>query len=229
MSAERHILADAEALARHAAEFVVTTLAATQDEARVCLSGGATPKRLYELLASPPFRDRLPWGRVHWFWGDERLVPPDHPASNYRLVRLAMLAAAPVPPGHVHRIPTEGGAAEAAARYEGELRGFAREGAPLFDVALLGLGEDGHTASLFPGSPALAERERWAVAVEGARVSLTFPALESARHAVFLVAGAGKHAILGRVLGGEDLPAARLRPVGRLHWMLDRAAATGEV
>jgi 6-phosphogluconolactonase len=233
---ESHVSADAEALAHDAAEFLTTTLAGLPGPSRVCLSGGSTPKRLYELLAAPPFRDRLPWDRVHWFWGDERCVPKDHPDSNYRMTRLAMFASVPVPAGHIHAIPTEESPEAAAACYEGVLR--AHYGAaildparPLFDITLLGMGEDGHTASLFPGTAALAERHRWAAAVIGAkpepRVTLTYPALNASRHVVFLLAGAGKHAMLTRVRAGEDLPAAHIQPSGTLHWMLDQAAATG--
>jgi 6-phosphogluconolactonase len=204
--------------------------------ASVCLSGGSTPKRLYELLAAPKYRDTFPWKRMHWFWGDERFLPKDDPLSNYRMVRLAMLEATPIPAENIHPIPTEGlTPEEAAAAYERELKAF--YGAdrldrrrPLFDVMLLGLGEDGHTASLFPGIPVLEERTRWVAAVVGAkpeaRITLTYPALESSRDLAFLVAGPGKREILAQVRGGTtDLPAARVRPVGRLHWLLDRAAA----
>jgi len=234
---ERLVLPDAEALARHAAEFLTTTLAATPGRSAVALSGGSTPKRLYELLATPEFRDRLPWERVHWFWGDERFVPQDNPDSNYRMTRLAMLASVPVPPGHVHAVPVAGlDPVPAAASYEAELQRFygaaaLDPGRPLFDIVLLGLGEDGHTASLFPGTAALGERHHWVAAVLGAkpepRVSLTYPALDSARHVMFLVAGAGKRAVLDRLAQGEDLPAGHVRPVGTLHWLLDRAADQG--
>jgi 6-phosphogluconolactonase len=234
---ERLVLPDAEALARHAAEFLTTTLAATPGRSAVALSGGSTPKRLYELLATPEFRDRLPWERVHWFWGDERFVPQDNPDSNYRMARLAMLAAVPVPPGHVHAVPVAGlDPGAAAAAYEAELQRFygattLDPARPLFDIVLLGLGEDGHTASLFPGTATLGEKRHWAAAVLGAkpepRISLTYPALDSAKHIMFLVAGAGKRAVLDRLARGEDLPAGQIRPVGTLHWLLDHAADQG--
>jgi 6-phosphogluconolactonase len=234
---KREVTADAEALARHAAEFAISVVGAAFGPARICLSGGSTPKRLYQLLASPEFRDRMPWDRVHWYWGDERFVPPDHPESNYRMTREAMLSSAPIPPDHIHPIPTVGLTPDqAAADYERLLKThYGRErldnAAPLFDLTFLGLGEDGHTASLFPGTDALHERERWCVAVAGARpearVSLTFPALDASRHVAFLVAGAAKRAVFQRVMRGDDLPAAHVRPAGVLHWMADRAAADG--
>jgi 6-phosphogluconolactonase len=230
------ILADPEALACRVADWLLAVATAKRGMLAVALSGGSTPRRLYERLAGPPYREAFPWSRTHWFWSDERFVPHDHPDSNYRMVRLAMLEATPIPPENIHPIPTEGlTPEEAAAAYERELKAF--YGAdrldrrrPLFDVMLLGLGEDGHTASLFPGLAVLEERTRWVAAVIGAkpeaRITLTYPALESSRDLAFLVAGAGKREILAQVRGGTtDLPAARVRPVGRLHWLLDRAAA----
>ncbi len=196
----------------------------------VCLSGGSTPKRVYELLAREE-SGRLPWERTHWFFGDERFVPHDHPDSNYRMVRQAMFDAAPVPPANVHAIPTTGTPSAAAAAYAGELRDFYGAAAldssrPLFDVMLLGLGEDGHTASLFPGRPALAEQTRWVVDTlspkNEPRISLTYPVLASARNSVFLVAGRAKRDIVSRIWAGEDLPAARL--AGAAHWFIDATA-----
>jgi 6-phosphogluconolactonase len=231
------VVKDAEALARQAASFLIETLAPGTGKRSVCLSGGSTPKRLYELLATPPFRDQLPWDRIHWFWGDERFVPPDDPESNYGMTRRAMLAVAPSPPEHVHPIPTTGlSPDEAAAAYERTLQEYYGKATldpavPLFDVTLLGLGEDGHTASLFPGVAALGERERWTASIIGAkpepRISLTLPALDSSRHVVFLVAGAAKFPVLQRLDRGEDLPSGRVRPTGALHWMQDESATTG--
>jgi 6-phosphogluconolactonase len=229
------VLADPEALSQHVAGFLADTLSAAPGQPAVALSGGSTPERLFELLATPQFRDRLPWDRIHWFWGDERFVPPDHPDSNFRMAALAFLDLVPVPPDHIHAVPTLGltpdAAASAYARSLQDFYGADRldPARPLFEVNLLGLGEDGHTASLFPGVPALDETERWAVAVLGARpeprISLTFPVLGSARHVVFMIAGAGKHAVLQRIRAGEDLPAGRVHTPFTLHWMLDRAAA----
>ncbi len=237
---ELRVSADAEALAHAAADLVLeTALAGAGPGAgpvRVALSGGSTPKRAYALLGTEPWRGRMPWPRVHWFWGDERFVPPDHAESNFRMTREAMLSRAPVPEGNIHPVPTLGlTAAEAARRYEATLR--AAYGAdtldaarPLFHLNLLGLGEDGHTASLIPGEPVLDERTRWVAEVghgrPEVRITLTYPALDSSAVIAFLVAGAGKRAVLADVRSGtSEVPAARLRPAGRLLFLADRAAA----
>jgi 6-phosphogluconolactonase len=237
---EPKIYADPEALAQHAADWLLAWASATtaKEGARfsVCLSGGSTPKRLYELLATSPRRDAFPWQRTHWFWGDERFVPPDDTSSNYRMVREAMLDRVPVPAANIHPIPTLSVSPEQAAKvYERELQLFHGEETldpdrPLFDVVLLGLGTNGHTASLFPGMPVLDERTRWAGtmtdAEAGTRITLTYPALESCRQALFLVAGADKKPMLKRVLSGDRaLPAGRFAPQGTLHFFVDRAAA----
>lgn len=238
--AEIETFPDAEALARHAAvwfcEYVNSGVLTGQYG--VCLSGGTTPRRLYELLAERPLAARMPWPLIHWFFGDERFVPHDHPASNYRMVREALFSRAPIPADHIHPVLTgRASPEEAAEAYEQTLRDFRRttlgaaaDERPLFAVTLLGLGEDGHTASLFPGQATLDEMRRWAVAVEGKpqRVSLTFPVLDSSAEAAFLVSGQSKREILARVLRGEPLPAGRIRPVGRLHWFADRAAFPAE-
>jgi len=202
----------------------------------VCLSGGSTPKRLYELLASPARRVRFPWDRTHWFWGDERVVPHDDPRSNFHMAWEALLRHAPVPAGNIHAIPTERASAEAgAAAYETALKRFYGADVldahrPLFDLTLLGLGEDGHIASLFPGSPSLAEMKRWVVPVVGEspvdRITLTYPALASSGVTAVLVVGERKRKVLARVRAGDPaLPAARLQPVGAVYWFADRAAA----
>ncbi len=235
--AGRCVLEDAEALARHAAEWLCALACASHGEFAVCLAGGSTPRRLYQLLAAPEIASRFPWDRVHWFWGDERFVPHDHPESNYRMAFEAFLSRVAVPAANIHPIPTEAvSPQQAAAAYEAVLKRFygAQDLAaerPLFDVTLLGIGADGHTASLFPGQPALEERRHWAVAVAGAgsqpRITLTYPALDSSRELAFLVAGAEKKEILRRAQAGDRaLPAARIRPTGRLHWFTDRAAAS---
>jgi 6-phosphogluconolactonase len=236
-AAEVRIFEDAEALARNAAEWLCGLALASDRRFAICSSGGSTPKRLYEVLAEPAMASRFPWERAHWFWGDERFVPHDHPDSNYRMVRDALLSRVAVPAGNIHAIPTEGlSPEEAAAAYEKTLKVFYGADTlaatrPLFDVTLLGIGEDGHTASLFPGHPALEEEDRWAVAVIGAkteaRITLTFPVLDCSRDAVFLAAGRGKREPVARARSGDRaLPAARIRPVGRLHWFTDRAAAS---
>jgi 6-phosphogluconolactonase len=220
-----------EELARATAAWLRERAAVAGPRFAVCLAGGSTPRRVYELLASAE-RARFPWDRAHWFFGDERFVPHDHPDSNYRMVRAALFDAAPVPAGNVHPVPTAGEPAQAAQAYANELRDFYGDAAldpqrPLFDVVLLGLGEDGHTASLFPGTTALQERQRWVVDVlnpkSEPRITLTYPALQSTRALAFLVAGANKRDILARVWRGDDLPAARLNGPAP-DWFIDRAA-----
>ena len=233
------IVPDAEALARRAAEWLTGLAEHSRGPFAIALSGGSTPRRLYQLLAGSPWRERLPWDRVHWFWGDERLVPWDHPDSNYGMTKKALLGQVPVPAANIHGIPTDGTPAAAARAYQGTLEAYYGAAAldparPLFDVQLLGLGSDGHTASLFPGSAMLDERRRWVAEVPAEpehehphdRITLTYPALDSSRHAVFLVAGADKHGMLTRARAGDRaLPAARLQPEGELVWLVDRAAA----
>ena len=229
------ILPDPLALAYHVAKWMTEAATAGQSSFRVSLSGGSTPKTLYGLLASDEFRDRFPWQRVSWYWGDERFVPYDHPESNFRMTREAMLAKAPVPRENIYPIPTDGTPEDAARRYERTLQhtyGAATldPRRPLFDVTLLGLGPDGHTASLLPGEPALDERGHWVAAVAHGRpevrITLTYPALESSRRVAFLVAGEEKTAIFGAIRkGGSRVPAARIRPVGELWWFVDQVAA----
>jgi 6-phosphogluconolactonase len=233
---EARIFEDAEALARGAAEWLCGLALASDRQFAICCSGGSTPKRLYELLAEPATAARFPWSRVHWFWGDERFVPHDHPDSNYRMTFDALFSRVAVPERNVHAVSTAGLSPEqAAAAYERTLQDFygaatLSPARPLFDVTLLGIGEDGHTASLFPGQPTLDEETRWAVAVIGAkaeaRITLTYPALDSSAEAVFLAAGKSKREPVARARSGDRaLPAARIRPIGRLHWFIDRAAA----
>jgi 6-phosphogluconolactonase len=238
MNGRVEILADPAALARHVAEWMTSAALAAKGPFRVSLSGGSTPKTLYGLLASDGFTERFPWQRVSWYWGDERFVPHDHPDSNYRMTREAMLARAPVPPENVHPIPFGGDAGEAARRYERTLQQaygakVLDPSRPLFDLTLLGLGTDGHTASLLPGEPVLEERERWVAAVSHGRpevrITSTFPVIDSSRSVAFLVAGREKAGILRAIrAGGSDVPAARVRPAGDLIWFVDKAAA-GEV
>jgi len=240
--AEVKILADAQALAAYAAERLIQLAAAAiRSSGRFCvaLSGGSTPRQMYTLLAQAERREQIDWSRLHIFWGDERCVPPDHPDSNYRMARQALLNQLPIPIRNIHRMPGELEPEVAARRYEAELRAaFPGQSLPRFDLALLGLGDDGHTASLFPGSLALAETERWTVAVPHtapppplvSRLSLTLPALNAAANLFFLVSGAGKAAILGRVLqpihACQPLPAQLVRPAnGCLTWLVDEAAA----
>ncbi|HZB91509.1 MAG TPA: 6-phosphogluconolactonase [Stellaceae bacterium] len=229
------IFPDPAALARHVAEWMTEAARAGGDPFRVSLSGGSTPKTLYGLLASADFRDRFPWARVHWYWGDERFVPHDHPDSNYRMTREAMLAKAPVPPQNIHPVPDDGTPDDAARRYERTLQqaygaAILDPARPLFDITLLGLGSDGHTASLLPGDPVLEERKRWVAVVSHGRpevrITMTYPVIESSRRVAFLVAGAEKAAILRTIrAGGSKVPAARVKPLGELFWFVDKAAA----
>ena len=235
MTAKVEILADHEALARRAAEYLMAAANATDGRFGIALSGGSTPRRLYELIARH-YRDAFPWPRTHVFWGDERFVCKDDVRSNFRMAHEALLSRVPIPAANVHAIPTEDKTLAAAARsYERLLESYygAAEldpAHPLFDVTLLGLGEDGHIASVFPASDALKEREQWAVPVaQGAsepRITLTYPALESSRLVLVLVAGQEKRAIFERVRRGDrELPATNLRPAGELVWLADEAAA----
>jgi 6-phosphogluconolactonase len=229
------VFPDPPALARHVAEWMTAIALAAETPFRVSLSGGATPKALYALLASSDFRDRFPWQRVSLYWGDERFVPHDHPDSNYRMIREAMLAKVPVPPENVHPVPDDGTPDGAARRYEQLLQeAYGAEildpARPLFDITLLGLGVDGHTASLLPGAPVLEERRRWVAAVSygrpEARVTMTYPAIESSRHVAFLVSGGEKAPILRTIRAGDSqAPAARVRPIGKLFWFVDKAAS----
>jgi len=223
-----------EDLAHRAARWIADIAAASRGRFAICLSGGSTPRRLYQRLADPPFRAAMPWDRIHWFWGDERFVPPDHPDSNYRMAREALLSRAPIPAANIHRVETGGEPEEAARAYQQTLKSYygaerLDPARPLFDVELLGLGPDGHTASLFPGTKVLDERQRWVAEIVGAkpevRITLTYPVLESSRHTAFLVAGADKREALARVMAGDwELPAARLSPVGELVWFVDEQA-----
>lgn len=234
-------------LARAAAEeFTRRADAAVRARSRfsVALSGGSTPRHLYRLLADPaqPFHDRIDWSATHVFWGDERHVPPDHPDSNYRMAREALLDLVPVPADNIHRMRgEESDAAHAARLYEAELRGFFSESAdqPRFDLVLLGLGADAHTASLFPGSEAVRERERWVVApwvekLASWRITLTPAVFDRAAAVIFLVQGEDKAGALRAVLEGgpegerdpDRYPAQVVRPKsGELLWLVDDAAA----
>jgi 6-phosphogluconolactonase len=238
VDAEIVVFSDPEAVAREAAQrFVHQAVAAIDVRGRfsVALSGGNTPGALYRLLAEEPNRQRVPWERVHLFWGDERCVPPDHPGSNYRLAAESMIDRVPIPPDNVHRLHGELKPEAAARLYAFDLVDFFCGPRPRFDLVLLGLGSDGHTASLFPGSPVLHERESLAVAVEARygdrpahRVTLTLPAINAARHVLFLVTGEAKAEIVHCVLDDPagDLPAQLVDPVaGQLTWLLDAAAA----
>jgi 6-phosphogluconolactonase len=233
---KRIVVADPVRLATTAAEHLMARIAANNNRVAVCLTGGSSPKQLYQLLAADDYAKRIPWDRVHWFIGDERFVPPSDPLNNMAMARKIFLDRL-APNDHIHPIPTDAaGPDEAAQRYERELKAF--YGAddldptqPLFDIVLMGVGPDGHTASLFPGYPALAEKKRWVVGVPEAhvepfvpRVSLTLPALASCREMLFEVAGKEKRAILDKLSTDESLPANRARSLRETVMLVDRAA-----
>jgi 6-phosphogluconolactonase len=234
------VFEDAESLARAAAlRFADLSLQSIFDHGyfAVALSGGSTPRRVYELLAGREFEGRVRWRDVHVFFGDERMVPPDSAESNYRMANEALLSKVRIPPENVHRIDGVGDAGANASAYESELRGlFGEDELPRLDLVLLGMGDDGHTASLFPGTAALNETRLWVapnwVEKLGAwRVTLTAPVINAARHVTFLVAGAGKAERLREVLKGAHepsrLPSQLIRPHGgTLEWFVERAAAS---
>lgn len=218
MPPEPTVLPDAVAVARAAADAVVESCAGTGERFAICLAGGSTPQAVYRLLASDEYRDRIEWARWHVFFGDERRVPLNDPRSNYGNARESLLRHVPIPGAQIHPITD-------ADEYEGLLRAFFGE-TPDFDVLLLGMGDDGHTASLFPDSLSLREEQRWVVApaevVQGmSRFTLTLPALNAARRTLFLVCGPAKAAALARIELGERLPAAL---IDGAEWLVDEAA-----
>jgi 6-phosphogluconolactonase len=230
------VVDDPAALAKAAADRLMARIDANSGRIAICLTGGSSPKQLYQLLATDTYRNRIPWGRVHWFIGDERFVPADDPRNNMAIARKIFLDEC-APAANIHPVATDVAGPEAAARtYEHELKSFygadrLDPARPLFDLTLLGVGPDGHTASLFPGDPALDQRERWVVGVPEAhvepfvpRVTLTLHTLATCREMLFEVSGAGKRAILTRVLGGENLPANRAQSTFETIWLVDRAA-----
>jgi len=235
------IVEDAAALAAAAAEGFVSAIregVEARGNASVALSGGSTPRRLYSLLAGPEHRERVAWKDLHVFFGDERPVAPDDAESNYRMARETLLEKAPIPVGHVHRMKGEDpDLVRAASSYASELRrhfDLAPGDFPRFDLALLGLGPDGHTASLFPGTRALASNElavaNWVGKLDAVRLTLTAPVFNRAARVLFLVSGTDKAAVLPSVLRGDfepqQLPAQLIRPEsGNLLWLVDRAAA----
>jgi 6-phosphogluconolactonase len=237
----RIVVADPAALAIAAAQRLLKRVDANTGRVAICLTGGSSPKQLYRLLATEPYTRRIPWDRVHWFIGDERFVPPGDPLNNMGTAREIFLNRL-APKNHIHPIPTDAANPdESARRYEHELQSF--YGAdhldptrPLFDLVLMGVGPDGHTASLFPDYPAVNETTRWVVGVPKAhvepfvpRVSLTLPALGSCREMLFEVAGAEKHAILDKLSRDESLPANRARSIGETVFLVDQAAVDGKI
>jgi len=229
---------DLESLSRAAAALLVAQAnlaVAARGRFSVALAGGNTPRRTYELLAAPSLKDQAPWDRVHVFWGDERGVPLDDPRSNARLAKEAWLDRGPIPADQIHPMNGADDPAAAARQYEAQLREFFAGQPPRLDLVLLGLGDDGHTASLFPGTKVLKERQRWAAAVYLGepnlyRVTLTAPLINQAAVVAFLLAGGAKAGVLREVLHGPydpgRLPAQLIRPQnGELLWLTDLAAA----
>ncbi len=219
MPPELTVLPDAGAVARAAADAVVESCAAAGDRYAICLAGGSTPQAVYRLLASDEYRERIEWAKWHVFFGDERQVPLNDPRSNFGNARESLLRWVPIAGGQIHPLTD-------ADEYEGLLRAFFGD-APDFDLLLLGMGDDGHTASLFPGSLSLREEQRWVIepsdVVQGmARLTLTLPALNAARHTLFMVCGAAKAPALARIQFGERLPAAMVEGA---RWLVDEAAA----
>jgi 6-phosphogluconolactonase len=233
---DRIVVADPVALADAAAKRLMARIEANPDRIAICLTGGSSPKQLYRLLASEAYSKRIPWNRVHWFIGDERFVSSADPLNNMAMARGIFLDRF-APKDHIHPILTDVATPDQSAeRYERELQSFygadeLEPARPLFDLVLMGIGPDGHTASLFPGYPAVNETKRWVVGVPQAhvepfvpRVTLTLPALASCREMLFELAGQEKRAILARLSKDEGLPANRARSLGETVLLVDQAA-----
>lgn len=238
MTSEFFVFSDLEDISHMAATIfscIARTAVASQGVFRVAISGGNTPKRLFLLLGTE-YRDKIPWKKVELFWVDERCVPKDDEESNYKAAHDLMLSKLSLPGNHIHMIECEGDPEEAALRYEAEIReSFGTKDTPSFDLVLLGVGTDGHTASLFPGSEALRERKRLALAVRGGkpdvwRVTLTLPVINNASQVLFLVSGSSKADVLGDILGGAGkkgkYPAGMVSPLANATWLIDKAAAS---
>lgn len=230
------VFPNAAALAQAAADRIMARIAANAGRAAICLTGGSSPEQLYRLLGSDGYRSRIPWDHVHWFIGDERFVPATDPLNNMAMARRIFLDAC-APADNIHPIRTNlNDIDECARHYENELKsyyGFSvlNPARPMFDVVLMGVGPDGHIASLFPGYPALEANDRWVVGVAEAhvapfvpRVTMTLPVLSSCHEMLFEVAGSDKRAILTRVLDGENLPANLACSAGDTVWLVDQAA-----
>lgn len=241
MKKEIYLFDDISGLAGRLAEDFKTALeekAGRGESLTVALSGGHTPKAFFEILAEPPYREALPWDRVVFFWGDERCVPPDDDESNFKMTNLALLSHIDISPANIHRVLGENPPSEEIGRYENEIRENVPAGGngfPRFDWVFLGMGADGHTASLFPGAPTLKEKNRICVVATHpqtgqGRISVTFPVIDNARRVSFLVAGREKAPVLREIMdgGSEPLPypASMVHPDdGVLEWYLDKAAA----
>ncbi len=232
------VVPDLAAVVEAATRRIVARIAQAPGRIAICLTGGSTPKPVYRRLAEEPYRSTVPWERIHWFWGDDRFVPLEDERSNAGMACAAFLDHLPIPPDNIHVMPTQlRDPHDAARHYQDDLKQFYGASRldpkkPLFDMVLMGLGSDGHTASLFPHGEGLEERERWVVGVNEAklapfvpRVTLTFPALASTREMLFLVTGAEKRPMVARVFAGDDLPATHAYSDGAQVWLMDEAAA----
>jgi 6-phosphogluconolactonase len=241
MKLDTRVLPDLISLSRAALEQtlpIIQRAVAKRGRFAIALSGGHTPAKMYSLWTqTEQYRDKTPWDRVHLFWSDERYVPADDPRSNYRMAREALISQVPIPAENVHPMPTNlSSPDECANAYEAELHKFFAADPPAFDVQLLGIGEEGHTASLFPGSPLLGEKVRWVAAIRvpaepPQRVTLTPVVLNQGRNTFFLVAGEGKRAILSAIrdepgTNPSQHPAARIHPATEPVWFLDQAAVS---
>ena len=239
MGLEVHVLPTPQKVARAAAEWIAAlSNQQIQSEGRftVALAGGSTPRRLYQVLASPAYAGRMGWDRWHIFWGDERCVPPDHPESNYRMAKESLLDHVPVPADHIHRVRGETTPQNAAEEYEQQVLQLFSSSTPSFDLVLLGIGDDGHTASLFPGSSALHEKRQlvvatWVPHLQAHRITFTLPLINAASAIAFLATDESKAKVVRQVLqpapGDATPPAALVRPTsGTSHWFLTKAAAS---
>lgn len=237
MNKNIHVYPNKEKLVTATAEYVADSIEKAIQKSGLCnvaLSGGNTPGGVYSMLAASPYRDRVDWSRLHLFWGDERMVPPEHQDSNFRMVQETLLNHVKIPGDNIHRIRGESEPPKAAEEYAALLHDHFKTDLPEFDIILLGLGEDGHTASIFPETDAVEECERHAVAVyvsrlNSWRVTLTLPVINAAREILFLVSGKSKSEIIQRIMSikqpAKELPATMVNPQnGELHWMLDSEA-----
>lgn len=235
---EKLIFKDKETASQQAAQMIMQLILSSLQRKDICtvaLSGGSSPVRLYEILSEEPYKEKIPWDKIHFFWGDDRYVPHDDDRSNFKLAMDTMLGKLPVPPGHVHGMPTETDAATDATAYEAELRKFFDNEGPAIDINIMGLGENGHTASLFPHIDILHDHTHWVVGpyideVKMHRITLTADALNQSKNILFLVFGESKADVLHQVLEGpyqpEELPAQLIKPVdGTVTWILDEAVA----
>ncbi len=237
MKRKIHAYPNKDKLVTAATEHVVNSIGQAIEERGLCnmaLAGGNTPREVYSMLADDTCRDRVDWSRLHLFWGDERMVPPEHEDSNFRMVKETLLDHVSIPDGNVHRIRGEIAPEQAAREYAELLHDHFESDSPRFDIILLGIGEDGHTASLFPGTDAVEEGVKHAMAVfvprlDTWRVTLTFPVLNAAREVLFLASGKSKSDIVQRIISikqpAKEFPASLVNPEnGTLHWMLDSEA-----